>query len=307
MAASDAPYPPLRFERGVARVRAAALLGENARMAWHARLSLDYAVEAFRTVARFEHDGPLRILQALYPEGDAVCHNVLVHPPSGLVGGDTLDISVRVRPGAHGLVTTPGATRFYRSDGEAAVQRTRIVQDEGSRLEWLPLEAICYSGCVAQNHLTFELAPGAQMIGWDVAALGLPESDLPFERGSLLQHLEMPGEWLERGRIDALDTRLTTGPLGLAGHRCIATLFLATGDEMSRVRREQALELAREAIAAHGLPGIAGATAPGPRVVVVRVLAPLVEPALHLLKAIRSSWRTGMWDLPATQPRTWAL
>jgi urease accessory protein len=276
-------------------------------MAWHARLSLDYALEAGRTVARFEHDGPLRILQALYPEGDAVCHNVLVHPPSGLVGGDTLDISVRVRTGAHGLVTTPGATRFYRSDGEAAIQRTRISLAEGARLEWLPLEAICYSGCIAQNHLTLDLEPGAQAIGWDVAALGLPESDLPFERGSLLQHLEVPGQWLERGRIDALDQRLMAGPLGLAGHRCMATLFLAHGSDIARARRERALELAREIIAAHPLANTAGATAPGPRVVVVRVLAPLVEPALQLLKAVRSAWRAGLWELPATQPRTWAL
>jgi urease accessory protein len=276
-------------------------------MAWHARLSLDYALEAGRTVARFEHDGPLRILQALYPEGDAVCHNVLVHPPSGLVGGDTLDISVRVRTGAQGLVTTPGATRFYRCDGDAAIQRTRITLGEDSRFEWLPLEAICYSGCIAHNQLTLDLEPGAQAIGWDVAALGLPESNLPFERGSLSQHLEMPGQWLERGRIDALDARLMAGPLGLAGQRCIATLFLAEGSDMARPRRELALDLARDAIAAHPLAAMAGATAPGPRVVVVRVLAPLVEPALQLLKAVRSAWRTGLWNLPATQPRTWAL
>jgi urease accessory protein len=276
-------------------------------MAWHARLSLDYAQEAGRTVARFEHDGPLRILQALYPEGDAVCHNVLVHPPSGLVGGDTLDISVRVRTGAHGLVTTPGATRFYRCDADAAIQRTRIALGEGSHFEWLPLEAICYSGCIAQNHLTLDLEPGAQAIGWDVAALGLPESGLPFERGSLLQHLEIPGHWLERGRIDALDARLMAGPLGLAGHRCMATLFLAHGSDMARAQRERTLDLARDIIAAHPLANTAGATAPGPRVVVVRVLAPLVEPALQLLKAVRSAWRTGLWGLPATQPRTWAL
>ena len=57
-------------------------------MTWHAHLQLDYTLEAGRCVLRHRHSGPLRILQSLYPEGDAVCHNVLVHPPGGLVGGD---------------------------------------------------------------------------------------------------------------------------------------------------------------------------------------------------------------------------
>jgi urease accessory protein len=97
------------------------------------------------------------------------------------------------------------------------------------------------------------------------------------------------------------------GPLGLAGQRCIATLFLAAGSDLSRARRDQALELAREVIAAHPLSTMAAATAPGPRVVAVRVLAPLVEPALGLLKSIRNAWRPALWDLAPTQPRTWAL
>lgn len=276
-------------------------------MPWHARLALDYRLEAGRCVARFEHQGPLRVLQTLYPEGEGVCHNVLVHPPGGLVGGDTLEISIAAAAGAHALVTTPGATRFYRSQGEPAAQRTRIALENGARLEWLPLEAICHSGCIAENHLAFELAPDAELIGWDVSALGLPASGLPFEQGSLLQHLELRGAWLERGRIDARDRRLMNGPLGLAEHRCIATLFLATGTGLSRARRDQALELARAAIMAHPLHATAGATAPGPRVVVVRVLAPLVEPALDLLKAVRDAWRPALWRLPPTRPRTWAL
>jgi urease accessory protein len=276
-------------------------------MAWHARLSLDYSVENDRCVARFEHDGPLRILQTLYPEGDRVCHNVLVHPPGGLVGGDTLEISVGARPGAHGLVTTPGASRFYRSAGAPAVQRTRIRLDQGARLEWLPLEAICYSGCIAENHLRLDLAPGAELIGWDVTALGLPESQLPFDKGSLLQHLELDGAWLERGRLEAADMLLMNGPLGLAGQRCIATLFLAAGADLPRPRRELALELARAVIATHPLAATAGATAPGSQVVAVRVLAPLVEPALALLRAVREAWRPALWSLPPTTPRTWAL
>lgn len=183
-------------------------------MPWHARLQLDYTVENDRSVARFLHHGPLRILQSLYPEGDAVCHNVLVHPPGGLVGGDRLDVNVTVGPGAHGLVTTPGATRFYRSEGGLAEQRVKVRLESGARLEWLPMEAIAHSGCDALNHAVFDLAPGAEIIGWDVTALGLPSANAPFDTGRFAQHLELQGAWLERGRMDASDRRLLDSPWG---------------------------------------------------------------------------------------------
>ena len=86
-------------------------------MPWHAHLNLDYRLDAQRTVLRHQHDGPLRIFKSLYPEGNGICHNVIIHPPGGLVGGDVLDVQVHVGSGAHGLISTPGATRFYASDG----------------------------------------------------------------------------------------------------------------------------------------------------------------------------------------------
>ncbi len=202
-------------------------------MTWPARLELDYQLQAATTVARHKHEGPLRVLQSLYPEGGAVCHNVLVHPPSGLVGGDTLDIAVTAAAGSHGLITTPGTSRFYRSEGEVALQRTRITLTGTSRLEWLPLESICYNNCRAENHLTVDLAPQAEFMGWDVTALGLPHAQQPFEAGSYLQHIEVPGIWLERGRIEGEDPRLMNGPLGLAGQRCLACLFLWPGPSWS--------------------------------------------------------------------------
>jgi urease accessory protein len=276
-------------------------------MSWHARLDIGYTREGARTAVRHAHEGPLRILQTLYPEGDAIAHNVLVHPPSGIVGGDTLDIQVRVGPGAHGFVTTPGAARFYRSDGAPAVQRATLNLEPGSRLEWLPLEALAYSGCIAENHLVAELAPGAEMMGWDVTALGLPAAEQPFTRGTFLQHLELRGQWLERGRVAADDARLMDGPLGLAGRRCLATLFFASGDAIDGARREQALEAANQAIAGHAIDLVAGATAPGPNVVAVRALSGVVEPAMHLFKAIHAAWRPLLWGLHPASPRIWAL
>jgi urease accessory protein len=274
-------------------------------VSWQASLRLDYAREGGRSVARFAHEGPLRILQSLWPEGEGVCHNVLVHPPGGLVGGDTLRLEVRAGEGSHGLVTTPGASRFYRSEGAPSVQDVRLRVEAGARLEWLPLEALYYSGCLAENRLHMALAPGAELLGWDIAALGLPQAGQPFARGSVLQHLELAGSWLERGRIAAEDRRLMDGPLGLAGKRCLASLFFCTGAALGRDRREALLESARAVIAPHALAASAGATAAGPQVVVVRVLAPLVEPALQLLKAVRRAWRPLAWQLAADEPRGW--
>jgi urease accessory protein len=275
-------------------------------MPWLAKLDLDYRLETGRSVARHCHIGPLRILQSLYPEGDAICHNVLVHPPGGLVGGDTLDLTIDVAPGAHGLVTTPGATRFYRSEGVPALQRTTIKVSTDARMEWLPLEAIAYNGCLAENRLTLDLKPGAEMMGWDVTALGLPLAARPFESGHFCQHLEMPGVWLERANIKALDDLLLNSPLGLAGHRCFATLFFVSGSRLNRQRRQDALDAARQVMEAHPLCATAGATSPNGQVVLLRVLAPVVEPAMQLLRSVWLAWRSRLWQLEATSPRIWA-
>jgi urease accessory protein len=279
-------------------------------MSWRAELHLHYLSRAGRSVAMHRHSGPLRVLQSLYPEGDAVCHNVMVHPPGGVVGGDELHIDVRVDAGAHGLVTTPGATRFYRTtgpDGPAGRQQVSLRLAAEARLEWLPLENIFHSGCIAENHLHLSLAAGAELIGWDVAAFGLPLAAQPFDSGRVTQHIEAGDFWLEHARIDAQDRRLLDGALGLAGHRCLGSLFLVTGTPLTRERREAALESARVALERAGVSGaVHGATSPQARVVVVRVLAPVVEPAMQLLQAVRDAWRAELWRLPALRPRIWA-
>ncbi|MDI9234278.1 urease accessory protein UreD [Limnohabitans lacus] len=276
-------------------------------MTWHASLSLDYTQESDRSVARYTHKGPLRILQSLYPEGDAVCHNVLVHPPSGLVGGDTLDMTVTVGSGAHGLVTTPGATRFYRSDAGLATQQVHARVEADARLEWLPLEAIAYNGCDGLNRAVFDLAAGAEMMTWDITALGLPAADLPFVQGSFRQHMEIPGVWLERGTISASDNRLMNSPLGLAGQRCMATLVFAAGSAIAAERSDRALAVARDLLEASELRLMAGATAPHPQVIVLRVLSPVTEPAMQLLRQVWAAWRHEMWGMSGTVPRLWNL
>ena len=282
----------------------AAAAADAATRGWHGHLHLHYRRDGERTVAHDRHDGPLRVLKPLHPEGPAVCHHVLVHPPGGLVGGDRLDVTLHVDAGAHALVTTPGATRFYRSTGAPAVQHVDAHVDAGGRLEWLPLETIAYSGCRAENRLRLDLAAGAETIGCDLLALGLPAAGQPFERGHVLQHLEVPGHWLERGHIAADDHRLLDGPLGFAGHRVLATLWFAAGSPIEPARRDALLEAARDGDAAQpALPQ--GATAPNEHVVVLRLLAPRVEPALARVCEVWAAWRRVAWEREAHVPRVW--
>jgi len=145
------------------------------------------------------------------------------------------------------------------------------------------------------------------LLGWDVTALGLPHADQPFVQGQFQQHIEVPGVWLERGNIAASDTRLLDGPTGLAGQRCLASLFFVAGTPLTRTRRELALDSVRELIAQHALAPTCGATSPHPQVVVVRVMAPVVEPAMDLLRSLRNVWRTALWDIAPSNPRIWSM
>lgn len=279
-------------------------------MSWAGSLRLHYRRDLLRgtarTVVHDRHDGPLRVLASLWPEDPAICHSVLVHPPGGLVGGDALEIAVELDAGAHALITSPGATRFYRSTGATASQHITAVLAPQARLEWLPLETIAYSGCLGENAMHFELAPGAEMIGWELLALGLPASGQPFERGRFGQSLEIPDQWLERGVTDATDKLLLDSPLGWAGRRVLGTLWFATGTDLPDARRDTLLDAAREVTAADAaLNASAGSTSPSNRVVVLRVLAPRVEPAMALLTRVRAAWRQVAWQLPANAPRIW--
>ncbi len=290
-------------------------------MSWLGHLHLTYRLDAFgadgapRTVAHDRHSGPLRVLQRLYPEGDAICHHVLVHPPGGIVGGDELRIDADLGPGTHALITTPGATRFYRSNGATAVQDVTLRLAEGARLEWLPLETIAYDGCLAHNRVHATLAPGAEMMGCDILALGLPAAGEAWQHGSYRQHVEIQDTWLDRCLIDAGDTMVLDSGLGWAGRRVLGSLWFASGSALTDARRTLLVDTARAAIDSeeakatlNGIPShstIAGVSATQGGLVVLRVLGQRVEPVQALVREIRLMWRALAWSAACHTPRIW--
>ena len=98
---------------------------------------------------------------------------------------------------------------------------------------------------------------------------------------------------------------LLESPLGWAGHRTLGTLWFAAGHPIAAPRRDALLDSARSIATGDALQRTTGATAPHASVVVVRVLAPNVEPAMALLVRIWSAWRRAAWQLEPCAPRVW--
>ncbi len=272
---------------------------------WPARLALTATRDgggATRVHAR--HDGPLRLLKTLYPEGAGVAHAVLVHPPGGLVGGDRLDIQLDVQAGAHLFVTTPAATRFYRSNAGEAAQVVQANVGEGARLEWLPQETLAYPGCLARNEVRLSLARGASLLATEVLGLGLPAAGQAFEAGRLLQHLEITGLWLDRGWLAAEDQALLDGPCGLAGRRVLGTLAYAQTGSLAST--EALLADSRALLDGEPLSGVTQLSGPGRALLLVRVLGDEVEAVTLALRRVRALWRERLWGLPGSDPRIWA-
>jgi urease accessory protein len=207
---------------------------EGAAIGWDARLALRFEREGERTVLRERvHAGPLRVQKALYPEGATVCQVVVVHPPAGIVAGDSLTIDVDAGAGAHVQATTPGAAKWYRSTGRIARSSTTVRVAAGAIVEWLPLETLVFDGAQSAIELAIELAAGARFIGWEITCLGRAASGERFESGRLRQQVELrrDGEllWFDRVVLEGGARALQSGAI-LGGAAVYGTMVATPAD-----------------------------------------------------------------------------
>ncbi len=270
---------------------------------WHAHLELDFELRGARTtLARRRHHGPLGVQRPFYPEPDGTCHVYVLHPPGGLVSGDTLELDVTVRTGARALLTTPAATKLYRQRENDARQLQRFVVDTGARLEWLPQETIAYDGAAAQLETRVELADGAEFLGWELLCLGRPANHERFARGAVKQRIEL---W--RGSQPLLIERALhiggspalSAAWGLGDAPVIGTLVYAGPPRTPELIDELRATLESSA------PGETSASELA-SVLVCRYRGARVE---HGLLAFRSAWellRSHGGGTRAVAPRIWA-
>ncbi len=113
----------------------------------HGRLSLSFKKREERTILYDSFSTiPMQAFQPFYPDGTGCAYTYLVNPTGGLVAGDRIDIDVTLDENAHVFITSPSATRVYRSTGEVSSQSTEITVRRGAVLEYMPGYVIPYSG-----------------------------------------------------------------------------------------------------------------------------------------------------------------
>ncbi len=269
--------------------------------AWQAQLRLGFALHdgVSRLVER-THSGPLRVQKPLYPEGDAVCHAIIIHPPGGVVGGDQLAVDATVGEGARALLTSPGAAKWYRANGHVSGQHVVLRAGSGAAIEWLPQESIFFDqACVRLRH-EVELAPDASYIGCDIVCLGRSASGEVFNTGSIDQQVQIRrgGKllWWEQGVL-AAGGALMASPLGLAGHTVCATL-IAVGTQVTPA--------VLAAVRGIGVPaGAAFGATHMKSLVVVRLLCGDCEAARRIMLAAWQLLRPAMLGRDAVVPRIW--
>ncbi len=200
---------------------------------WLAELNLAFAKQNKRSyLAKNLHSGPLVLQKSLHPEGEEVCHGVIIHPPGGVAGGDALNLNVDVSEAAHALLTTPGAGKWYKANGLNASQHLQFNLKSNACLEWLPQENILFDGAQVKFSAEVSLAADAKYAAWEILCFGRQAQQERWKNGSLHQNLTIRREqtliWNERTYLKP-EHKLLSSIVGLHGNAVSASFMIAAG------------------------------------------------------------------------------
>lgn len=217
------------------------MLAETDKVLWPASLQLGFVRNGHKTIfAKRNSHGPLRVLKPLYPEQD-VCHVYILHPPGGVAGGDEIVIDIDVEQGAHALLTTPAAGKFYRSAGLKARQQQLLHVADGGILEWLPQETLLFGGSRVDSQTEIRLTSGSRFIGMELFGLGRPASGDHYQNAFFDNsvHLSIDDNPLISERLHLIpDADILHSNWGLAGKKIFGTLCAtpATGVDIDQLK-----------------------------------------------------------------------
>ena len=205
----------------------------TSKLGWIAELNLNFSRSKEKTfLSKRNHIGPLTIQRPFYPEGD-ICHVYLLHPPGGIVGGDSLTVNINSEEFSKALITMPGATKIYRTlQNKFSEVNQNIIIQKNSVLEWLPMETIIFPGACSNISTKFSLNENAKIAAWEIQCLGRPAIQEKFNMGEINLNFEV---WRDEKPIIIDKFQVNESNLdniaGLRGYPVLGTFVLSIDDE----------------------------------------------------------------------------
>lgn len=261
------------------------------------------------TLNRCRHKGPLYVQKPFYPEGKSCAHVYLLHPPGGLVSGDSLKIDVEVEENAHTVITTPGAARMYRARSASPEQHQNITLRVGKNaiMEWFPMETIVYNDAAATVNTTVHMDEGSCYMGWEVTCLGLPASQALMTEGFFKQRYRIFQSgvpvFIDRLYYDAAHQAMFTHVAGMQSNT-VSGFFIAGPFKQTPDEQQELVESLRSLLAKIGLEKQMAITLMND-FCVIRYLGSSANQARDGFTAVWEGLRPALIHKKACPPRIW--
>ncbi len=199
---------------------------------WTGELEIEFGKRHQQTVlTRSYAVAPWKIQRSLYPEGEEICHCILLHTAGGFVGGDRLSAKIHLQPHTEALLTTATASKIYRSNGEESLQNIDIRIDAGASLEWFPQETIAFAESQYRQTTRIDLGEDATCTMWEIVRFGRTARGEKFIDGNWRSQTEVWRDqmplWIDRQHLNG-NIEMLESPNGL-NNFAIAASFIFVG------------------------------------------------------------------------------
>ena len=271
---------------------------------WPASIDCDFQRTAAGQTAlvRLSHQGPLRI-QKLFHDGE-LAHCYVLHPPGGMVSGDSLQSRFKVKPGAKVLITTPASGKLYqaRQSQIPQIARTHIDVTSDGFCAHLPQDTIVFDGAFGELETIVNVDSKALFFGWEHLVFGRRAGGHPFENGQLIQSLRVSRQgrllFRENLRLTPQTASAVSGLNGMVSFASLTIVLPANSGTASDV-----VSVARESLKSFDVHS--GVSAIRECLITLRILSGVEEETKSALEQLWTAIGQKLVGRPVAIPRIW--
>ena len=271
----------------------------------HGKGSVSFSVGS-DGICRLQHlyqSDPVRVLFPISPRGEVPCA-VFVTTSGGLVGGDIIELAVKVDNGGFAQITSQAAEKIYRSTGNTCQINVSLIAQNKAWLEWLPQETIIFDGGRLHRKTIVNVAKGSRLLAGEVLVLGRSAMGEKVRTGLIRDNWEISYDgrftWADALYLDKDIESFVNHPAGLGSARALGTIVFAADNAYDY------LDTARQLLATQNSEVRSGATVVG-GLLVVRFMASDPYSLRIVFGDFWAGFRYAAAKLPSTLPRLWQI